>query len=127
MTIVLIHWKIRPEQEMVDAFLNYWKTTLTVKDRTGLIGEFLAEPGSKDEYSWITWSLAGCEGQYRSFVTVGCWSSADEFHAQIKNYFETKVGAQEFEFAPRVRTIMNSLYCRIGNGRLPVHDSDGVM
>ena len=126
MIVVLIHWKVHPEQAMVNAFLNYWKGTLTIKDRTGLIGELLTEPGSESDYDWITWPLTESDAEYKSFVTVGCWSSADEFHAQVGQYFETAIGLQTFEFAPRVRTVLTPVCRRMGNGRLPVDDSHGV-
>ena len=33
MVIVLIHWKIKPEQEMVDKFLHFWRQDAVVEDR----------------------------------------------------------------------------------------------
>ena len=127
MIIVLIHWKIRPEQKMVDKFLKFWRATATIDDRRGLIGEFLTEPHSIAEYDWITWPLAGCEGKYRSFITVGCWSSADEFSRQVGQYFETSSGPQPFEAEPRIRTVLKPKCWRMGDGVLPVHDSGGVL
>ena len=107
MFIVLIHWKIKPEQERVDEFLEFWRKTATVDNRRGLIGEFLTEACSTAEYGWITWQLTGCEGKYRSFVNIGYWNSAEEFHEQIGKYFETSTGPKEFEAEPRIRTVMN--------------------
>ena len=37
MIVVLIHWKIRPEQEMVDEFLKFWRETAIIDDRRGLL------------------------------------------------------------------------------------------
>ena len=71
MIIVLIHWKIKPDQEMVDKFLQFWRQSAVVDDRRGLVGEFLTEAHSTSEYTWITWQLTGCEGKYRSFINVG--------------------------------------------------------
>ena len=93
MIIVLIHWKIKPKKKMVEKFLKFWRKSAVVEDRRGLIGEFLSEALSTAEYSWITWQLTGCEGKYRSFINVGYWNSAAEFHAQIGKYFETSAGA----------------------------------
>ena len=75
MIIVLIHWKIKPDQEMVDEFLQFWRQTALIDDRRGLIGEFLTEAHSTAEYGWITWQLTGCEGEYRSFINVGYWNT----------------------------------------------------
>ena len=127
MIIVLIHWKIKPEPEMVEKFLEFWRQTAIVDDRGGLIGEFLTESHSTTEYGWITWQLAGCEGKYKSFINIGYWDSADAFYAQIGKHFETSTGQKDFEAEPRLRTLMKPKCWRMGDGRLPVHDSGGVL
>jgi len=127
MIIVLIEWKIKPEPEMVEKFLRFWKKKAVVSDRRGLIGEFLTEAHSTAEYGWITWQLTGCEGKYRSFINIGYWSSAEEFHAQVGKYFETSAGLKEFEAEPRVRAVLKPNCWRIGDGTLPIHDSGGVL
>ena len=127
MIIVLIEWKIKPEPEMVEKFLRFWKKKAVVSDRRGLIGEFLTEAHSTAEYGWITWRLTVCEGKYRSFINIGYWSSAEEFHAQVGKYFETSAGLKEFEAKPRVRAVLKPNCWRIGDGTLPIHDSGGVL
>ena len=127
MIIVLIEWKIKPAPEMVEKFLKFWKKKAVVSDRRGLIGEFLTEAHSTAEYGWITWQLTGCEGKYRSFINIGCWSSAEEFHAQVGKYFETSAGLKEFEAEPRVRAVLKPNCWRMGDGTLPIHDSGGVL
>ena len=127
MIIVLIEWKIKPEPEMVEKFLRFWKKKAVVSDRRGLIGEFLTEAHSTAEYGWITWQLTGCEGKYRSFINIGYWSSAEEFHAQVGKDFETSAGLKEFEAKPRVRAVLKPNCWRIGDGTLPIHDSGGVL
>ena len=127
MIIVLIEWKIKPEPEMVEKFLRFWKKKAVVSDRRGLIGEFLTEAHSTAEYGWITWQLTGCEGKYRSFINIGYWSSAEEFHAQVGKYFETSARLKEFEAEPRVRAVLKPNCWRIGDGTLPIHDSGGVL
>ena len=127
MIVVLIHWKIKPEDEMVAEFLKYWRKAAIIDDRQGLIGEFLTEAHSRSEYSWITWDLTECEGEYRSFITVGLWNSAEEFHAQIGKHFGTSSGLESFEAKRRVRTVMKPKCWRMGDAMLPVHDSGGVL
>lgn len=126
MIIVLIHWKIKPEPEMVEKFLKFWKGAAVVADRRGLIGEFLSEPHATTAYGWVTWRLNGREGYHRSFINVGFWNSAEEFHGQIGKYFESSGGPKEFEAEPRVRTVLDPECWRIGDGNLPIHDSSGV-
>lgn len=127
MIIVLIHWKIKPDQEMVDKFLHFWRQEALVEDRRGLVGEFLTEAHSTEEYSWITWQLTEREGQYRSFINVGYWNSANEFHAQIGKYFEVRTGPKEFEAETRTRVALKPKSWRMGNSNLPTHDSGGVL
>lgn len=127
MVIVLIHWKIKPEPKMVDMFLDFWRTKAVVDDRRGLIGEFLSEAHSTAEYSWITWQLTGCEGKYRSFINVGYWNSAAEFHKEIGRYFKPQSELEEFEGEPRVRTVLKPKCWRMGDSTLPIHDSGGVL
>ena len=121
MVIVLIHWKIKPDR--VDEFLDYWRKKAVVQDRRGLIGEFLSEACHTSEFPWITWDLTGCEDVYRSFVNVGMWSDAGEFHDQIGKYFTGKAAPKEFEYESRVRTILRPACWRMGDSHLPVHDS----
>ena len=100
MIIVIIHWKIKPEQEKVEEFLEFWRKAALVGDRTGLIGEFLSEGHSTKEFGWITWPLTGCERKHKSFVNVGYWNSAEEFQEQIGKYFDSSTGPKDFEAEP---------------------------
>ena len=126
MVIVLIHWKIIPNK--VEVFLKFWRRKAVVENRQGLIGEFLSEPHSAAEYPWITWDIMGCEGKYRSFINVGCWSNADDFHEQIGKYFLNNVSEKnDFEYEPRVRTILKPKCWRMGDASLPGHDSGGTL
>ena len=127
MIIVVIHWKIKPEPETVKEFLEFWKTTAVVEDRRGLIGEYLSEGHSTAEFGWITWPLTGCEGNYRSFINVGYWNSAEEFQEQVGKYFDSSTGPKDFEAEPRLRTALKPKYWRIGDSSLPIHDSGGVL
>jgi hypothetical protein len=125
MIIVLIHWKIIPNK--VDEFLEFWRKTAVVQDRRGLIGEFLSEAYSTVEYSWITWQLTGSYGKYHSFINVGLWNNAEDFHEQIGRYFESSSGKREFEYEPRIRTVLGPRCWRVGDSSLPQHDSSGVL
>ena len=125
MVIVLIHWKIKPGS--VADFLDYWRKVATVQDRAGLIGEFLSEACHTSEFPWITWDLTGHEGVYRSFVNVGMWAKAEDFHDQIAKYFRDGVEPQDFEHEPRVRTVLRPRCWRMGDSSLPVHDSGGTL
>ena len=43
MHVVLVHWRIKPDEESINAFLKDWREVYTIGDRTGLIAEFLSE------------------------------------------------------------------------------------
>ena len=58
MFVVLIHWRIKPDDASKEAFLEHWKTNNSISDRTGLIAEFVSDTladGVLSEY--ITWHL----------------------------------------------------------------------
>lgn len=125
MVIVLIHWKIKPDK--VDDFFAYWQRSVVVQDREGLIGEFLSEGCNTSEFPWITWDLSGCEGLYRSFINVGLWRNAQDFHEQIGKYFKDKEEPKEFEYERRVRTTLRPKHWRMGDSSIPGHDSGGTL
>ena len=128
MVIVLIHWKIKPDK--VSEFLDFWRGTAVVKDRKGLVGEFLSEVSPKsDELNWITWDALADRpdkpGAYRSFVNVGMWSDPEVFQEQVAQYFSEE--RQDFEHKLRVRTLLCPKAWRIGHFHLPIKDSAGTL
>ena len=55
MVIVVIKWSIKPDR--THDFRKHWAPEAQVQDRRGLVGEFLSEVGSQDDYPYITWIL----------------------------------------------------------------------
>jgi len=47
LSIVLIHWKIK--KDLAPEFEKKWKVEFTIKNRKGLIGEFLSKVERRDE------------------------------------------------------------------------------
>ena len=127
MVIVLIHWKIKPDKVSMSKFLDFWQRTAKIKDRKGLVGEFLSEVSPKsDERNWITWdALADRPGAYRSFVNVGMWSDPEVFQEQVAQYFSEN--RHDFEHKLRVRTLLCPKAWRIGHFHLPIKDSAGTL
>ena len=122
MVIVLIQWIIKPGQEA--AFQEHWKQKLHIEDRTGLIGEFLCEPGSEE---YITWSLPDRnDPPCTVFVNVGIWASADVFRQQVEPNFNDDKQPEPFEAARRVRTVLYPLSRRMGTALLPEGSNQGV-
>lgn len=124
MQIVFVHWKIIRGCE--DAFKRHWRTGLPVNDRTGLVGEFLSEPSGHEKYNWVTWDLRGPDG-CTTFINVGLWADAETFHDQIGQYFKPTKGKEDFEFELRQRALLAPACWRMGDWRLPIHDSSGVL
>ena len=118
---VLVHWKIKPDS--VDEFFTFWNNKTSIKDRSGLVGEFLSEVLSESDYTWINWKLNACDGEYRSFINVGLWSCPEAFWKQVKEYSGEK---KQFEYEPRKRIVLKAKYWRIGDLPLPCHDSKGT-
>ena len=127
MLIALIHWRIKPDQDSIDAFLTYWQTRNTIDDRSGLMGEFLSDSLSMKDHPYITWHLdSESLGDFKSYVTVGIWGDAAAFKSLIEPYFNDERPMLPFEMYRRRRVVFNPVHWRIGEAHLPIDDSEGV-
>ena len=122
MQIVLVDWLIKKGQE--PNFMTYWKTTLPVKDRSKMVGEFLSEPTGHETFPWVTWDLRKDEAT--RFINVGLWATAEDFHAQIGAYFDPAKGPLDFEFRLRRRALLTPSSWRMGDWKLPSEDDAGI-
>ena len=126
--IVLIHWRIKPEQEHIDSFLAFWRTKATVENRAGLIGEFLSETLSQTDLPYITWHMDPDQlNDHKSFVNVAAWSDEKAFHEQIGKNFNDDKPMLPFEKYRRLRIVLRPKCWRMGHGKLPVDDSSSVL
>ena len=57
MHVVMVHWRIKPDEESVQAFLKHWRETNRVEDRTGLVAEFLSKSLPVKDFPDTTWHL----------------------------------------------------------------------
>jgi hypothetical protein len=122
--IVFVHWKILPGKE--PDFKQHWRTGLPINDRRGLVGEFLSEPSGHAQYKWVNWDLRGTT-EFTVFINVGLWADAESFHEQIGQYFNPAGGKLPFEFSLRQRALLTPSCWRMGDWKLPIHDSGGVL
>jgi hypothetical protein len=120
MEIVFVHWSIASGREQ--EFLEHWKIGLPVNDRRGLVGEFLSQPSGHEKYEWVTWDLRSTE-TCQTFINVGLWPDAAAFHEQIGRYFNPTGGKFPFEFELRKRALLTPKSWRMGDWKLPIHDS----
>ena len=126
--IALIHWRIKPEREHIEAFLAFWRTQSIVEDRTGLIGEFLSETLSQKDFPHITWHIDPDRlDDHKSFVNVGTWADEKAFHEQIGKNFNDDRPILPFEKYRRLRIVLRPKCWRMGQGQLPVNDSVSVL
>jgi len=127
MFIALIHWRIKPEPKHREAFLRHWKTNNTIPDRSALIAEFLSDSLPIKEFPYITWHLdPESSGDFKSYVTVGLWASAEAFNKQIAGYFNDEKPLLDFEKYRRRRVVFDPVASRIGDAKIPEHDSEEV-
>jgi hypothetical protein len=125
--IVLVHWQIRPECE--GEFLDYWRRLAVVRDRSGLIGEYLSRvtPPELGDHPWVTWHLgaeAGADAVH--FINVGLWAREQDFLAQIASDFGDDRPPAPFELRRRRRLKLTPEAWRLGVALLPPGDSAGV-
>ena len=127
MHVVLVHWRINPDSESVEAFLKHWRESNRVDHRSGLVAEFLSESLSPKDFADTTWYLdPESLGDHRSFVNVAIWRDAKDFHQQIAKHYNDKRPMLDFEKYRRRRVVAESADWRIGKFPLPVADSPGV-
>jgi hypothetical protein len=43
MHVVLVHWRIKPDEDNINAFFKHWRESNTINVRDGLVAEFLSE------------------------------------------------------------------------------------
>lgn len=122
MVIVLVKWKVKLGREQ--SFLKHWKRELKVKNNLGLVGEFLCTPKSRE---YATWRLPDPgDPPCAIFLNVGIWKSESAFLEQIEPYFSDDEEPLHFEARRRVRTILGTDACRIGQTQLPRNNSKDV-
>jgi hypothetical protein len=128
MHVVMVHWRIKPEEENVQAFLKHWREINTIKVRDGLVAEFLSESLSPKDFPDTTWHLdSDSLGDFKSYVNVAFWRSAKDFHEQVAHLYNDKAEMMSFEKYRRRRVVAESSDWRIGKFPLPEGDSPGVL
>ena len=127
MHVVLVHWRVKPDEENVAAFLEHWRGVNTIANREGLVAEFLSEPLSAKVFADTTWHLdQDSLGDFKSFVNVAVWRDAEDFHEQVARHYNDDRPMLPFEKYRRRRVVADSSNWRVGSFKLPAEDSAGV-
>jgi hypothetical protein len=126
---VLVVWHVRDTEEARAAFLRLWRGRLAVRDRSGLVGEFLCEPVAGIDPRYRTLGLAGpgAGEEGAAFVNVGLWADLAASEREVGPYVPRTPGAAEaFEVRVRERVVLGPVAWRRGGADLPPGDSEGV-
>jgi len=120
MFIILIHWRIKPTEEYINAFRKFWREKVPINNDNDLIGEFLSEPLRAEDVQYpIDVILPGEEKPYVSFVNVGIWKDENSFYDQVGKYIPPEGTTKEFEAYPRRRIPLEPKFWRRGKSQLP--------
>lgn len=121
MIIVLIHWRIKPDEATVSHFLHWWKTEAKIKNKSNLVGEFLSVPLPAGNFPFLADDLTQGlgENRYRHFINVGLWKDLESFYTEVGHNFRDNDQPMEFEAEKRKRTILGLEEWRIGAWDLP--------
>src|SRR6266508_4057302 len=124
MVIVVIYWKIKLGDEHRRAFLEHWEKTLTIAERSHLIGEFLSQPVAT-ENAGFPCGLLGlpASSAYQSFFNVGLWADLESFKEQVIDpYVGQAPKPKDFEYEFRERLVLEPVSRRVGQGAIPLGD-----
>jgi hypothetical protein len=119
--IVLVEWRIKKGREK--EFLDYWSTQATIKDRTGLIAEYLSRVEDEKQYPWMIWSL---DPNWTTFVNVGFWRNGADFQEQIGRFIDNSRPPQAFEAERRRRVLVAPERWRVGDAEAIQADHPSV-
>ena len=128
-SIVLIHWKIKKDRE--PDFGQDWKTKFVVKNRDGLIGEYLSKVERRDTtYRYISWPIMcdnlAHEEQCTHYINVGIWNSHARFFEEVGQYMKDDKPPVDYEVQRRRRVAITPAEWRKGPAPLPPQDSPGT-
>lgn len=125
MVILLIHWKIRPDDASVRAFRKWWKDHGLPKPEN-FSGEYLSEPLTPDVagFPCTTFNVSS-DVRFRSFFNVAIWRDQDAFRQDvIEKVVEGRRELEDFEFDHRKRMVLRPVMSR--PGKLPLPDGPGL-
>lgn len=121
--LVVVHWKIKSGRE--SEFLDHWSTRAAVKNRAGLLCEFLCSVEDRGRFPWIT--SRTLDPRWTSFFNVGLWRDAAAFQDQIGRHIDDARPPLDFEAERRERVFLSPERWRLGRSPLPASDAPGVL
>ena len=121
MILVLIHWRIKPDDASEAAFFSFWTEVAKIEDKMNLIGEFLSVPVSADTFPFKVddFSVGHSQEDCRHFINVGAWKDWQSFNDQVGKYMDDARPIEDFEAERRTRTVLEPKHWRVGRAILP--------
>ena len=121
MILVLIHWRIKPDDASETAFFDFWTQIAKIDDKSNLIGEFLSTPVPAVQFPFNVDDLSTghSQGNCRHFINVGAWKDWQSFNDQVGKYIDDAKSMKDFEAERRTRTVLEPKHWRIGSAMMP--------
>ena len=131
MTIILIHWLIKPGCEK--KFKQRWRK-MTIEAGKGLYREVLTKPVAENDPKFNTFSIT--DRSYTTYINIGFWASLKDFDKAVGKYIpelrkkiDPKDGRkkraillEDFEFKIRERIVLKKIWDRDGGEAFPKAD-----
>lgn len=120
MIIMIIHWKIRSDEDSMQQFRKRWSQT-DLPNPEHFSGEYLSKPMHPDEagFPCTTFNVSS-DVRYTSFFNVAIWRDVDDFRKDVlENAAADRPEVEKFEFDHRERMVLRPVMSRIGELKLP--------
>jgi len=117
--IGMICWKVR--KTMVKKFPSFWEKELKIRNKRGLIFEFLCkvEPSDYDMFNWKIYKEKGV-----NYINVGFWNSKKDFLREMDNMpKEVLEEAKKFKWGKTIRLWLTPRRIRKGFSVLKMSDA----
>jgi hypothetical protein len=104
---------------------------LFIKNREGLIGEFLSKVEHRGHsHPYITWPIAcdnlAHEANCVHYINVALWTSHQRFFEEVGHLMNDDKPIFDFEIERRRRVTVTPTEWRVSTGGLPATDSQGT-
>lgn len=120
--IGLICWKVK--RSKVKEFPSFWKSELKIKNKKGLIFEFLSrvEPTDDDMFTWQIYKEKGV-----NYINVGIWNSKKDFLREMnKMPRDILEKTKPFKWGKTIRIWLTPEKIRKGERPLKPEDAEYV-
>lgn len=122
MIVLIVHWKIRPDDRSVRQFLEKWHD-MEPSRPSNFFAEYLSAPLPAEEtgFPCTTFNVSS-DVRYRSFFNVAIWRDVDSFNNDVLNtHVAGAPDIEPFEFDRRERMVLSPVDMHVGEYE-PIHE-----